>query len=110
MSALVTLLVGGGGVTLITKLVRGIASTRAGARASTKAVLQDLAEDRDDKVERNRALERDNEFWRNAAGSYAYQMVKAGMTPEPPTLVPPSELERRKSEVTRRRREPDIHT
>lgn len=91
IQTLVTFLVGGGLVTLIAQVVRGVSALRTGARASTRAVILDLAAARDDADNRAITYQRDSEFWRNTCAAYSFQMRTAGLTPDPTNPVPPSE-------------------
>jgi hypothetical protein len=86
---LVTFLTGGGLIALITTAVRGFRTIRTGALASTRAVVKDLVEARNEAETRldQALIERD--FWRTIAGTYAYQLTRAGLAPKPSNPQPP---------------------
>lgn len=90
ISALITFLVGGSAATLVTQVLRGASSLRKGARASTREVVKDLAEARDETEDRLKVMTRDMEYWRSVAGGYIFQMARAGLAPQPAEPSPPS--------------------
>jgi hypothetical protein len=91
LTLLITTLIGAGGATFVATLIKGWSSLRSGARSLEKEAVADLARARDEAEDRCRKAVRDGEFWRSTAGSYAYQLIRAGKTPDPPDPVPPSE-------------------
>ncbi len=100
-SELITFVVGGGLAALITAATRGYRSVRAGARASTREVVKDLAAARDAAEDREARVRRDRDYWRSVAGDYGYQLRSAGLVPDPEKPRQPSEVE---AERPRRRR------
>ncbi|MET7949209.1 hypothetical protein [Micromonospora sp. NPDC005324] len=91
VTALIGLVLGGGGIAFLQSLFSGVGSLRAGARAHERESVQDLARARDKADERAASAERDRDYWRRTAGGYAYQLTRAGVDPSPPDPVPPSE-------------------
>jgi hypothetical protein len=87
---LVTLLLGGAGVTLITTAVWAINTLRTGARARAREILVDLEQARDRAEDRARAALDDTTYWQNVVGAYAYQLRRGGITPDPLNPRPPS--------------------
>lgn len=100
VQVIVTFLVGGGLATLVTQIARAVSSMRTGARATTREVVKDLAESRDNAEGRLSVVQRDLEYWRNIAGGYSYQMRQAGIIPDPPDPCPPSTAIGRGSDTT----------
>jgi hypothetical protein len=101
VQTLLTFIVGGGLVTLITQLVRGWRSLKTGARASTREVVKDLAAARDEAEDREAEVRLDKDYWRAVAGDYGYQLRARGITPNPPEPRSPSE-QRRETTGSRR--------
>lgn len=78
-----TLLLGAGGVTFLRTIFTGVGSLRGGARAREREAVNDLAK-------RAERAEADRDLWRDRAGRWCYQLVTAGIEPDPPSPVPPS--------------------
>lgn len=91
LTTLITALIGAGGATFVTTLLKGWGSLRSGARALEREAVADIARARDDADQRYREAILDRDFWRGITARYAYQMARAGMEPKPPEPVPPSE-------------------
>jgi hypothetical protein len=91
LSTLVATLLGAGGTLFITAVFKGVTSLRSGARAREKEAVDDLGRWRDDLDKRARTAERDRDYWCRLANRYAAQMIRAGVEPDPPEPVPPSE-------------------
>lgn len=91
LSTLVGMLLGTGGTLFITAVFKGVTSLRSGARAREKEAVDDLGRWRDDLDKRARTAERDRDYYRLVCARYAEQMIRAGMNPNPPEPVPPSE-------------------
>lgn len=98
----ITFVVGGGLLTLVTQLARVFGSFRSGARASTREVIKDLAAARDEAEEREATLRRDKDYWRNVAGAYGFQLRSRGITPDPAEPMSPSERAREMGQRERR--------
>ena len=103
LQVIVTFIVGGGLATLVAQIVRGVGSFRSGARATTREVVKDLAAARDEAEDRLADMVRDKDYWRNTAGSYAFQLRSRGITPDPAEPMSPSERAR---EIGRRQDKP----
>lgn len=88
--ALVTLLLGGGGLATLQAVFKGFGSLRGGARVREREAVDDLARSRDAADERAEWAEADRDFWRDTAGRWRYQLVANGIDPIPPDPVPPS--------------------
>lgn len=86
---LITAATGGGAVALVSGGVKAWLSLRSGARASTRAVINDIAEDRAAAEERAERQTRVAEYWRGIAGNYGYQLRRNGITPDPEHPAPP---------------------
>lgn len=97
ITTLITFIIGGGLATFITQVARSWGTLRSGARASTREVVKDLAAARDEAEEREADIRRDKDYWRNVAGGYAFQLRSAGIEPDPPTPLSPSEVRRDKA-------------
>lgn len=91
VTAVIGLVLGGGGLAFLQSLFSGIGSLRAGARAHERESVQDLARARDEADARAASAERDRDYWRRIAGGYAYQLTRGGLEPSPADPVPPSE-------------------
>lgn len=110
-SEIITFVVGGGLAALITAVVRGYRSVRAGARASTREVVKDLVADRDAAEARTARTQRDRDYWRSVAGDYGYQLRSAGLVPDPERPRSPTEREADRPRTARRRRAaPEVTT
>jgi hypothetical protein len=94
LPALITALLGAGGATFVTALIRGVGSLRRGARALERETVEDLAAAREEAAERERRALADARFWQSIAGRYHFQLHQAGVTPEPDNPVPPSDQPR----------------
>lgn len=88
---LLSVLIGGSGVAFVTALAQGLKTLRTGARAREREAVADLALWRDEADDARRSAERDRDYWRRIAGSYAYQLRTLGVEPIPAEPVPPSE-------------------
>jgi hypothetical protein len=86
---IVTFLTGGGLIALITTAVRGFRTIRTGALASTRAVVKDLVEARNEAEDRLDQATIERDFWRTVAGTYGYQLTSAGIVPKPANPQPP---------------------
>lgn len=104
IQALLTFIVGGGLITLVTQVVRGSRSLRAGARASTREIVKDLAAARDEAEDRLARVRQDRDYWRSVAGDYGYQLRSHGHVPIPESPRSPSEREAEKPARTSARR------
>ena len=91
VQTLIALLLGTGGATAVTAIVRGLHTLKSGARAQERAAVTDLGRSRDEANSRARLAEADRDFWRLVAGRRAYQLTQVGIEPEPRDPVPPSE-------------------
>ncbi|WP_420124380.1 hypothetical protein [Nakamurella sp.] len=91
MTAVIGVVLGGGGIAFIQSIFSGVGSLRQGARAHERESVQDLARARDKADDRASRAETDRDFWRNISGGYAYQLRLAGVEPIPPDPVPPSQ-------------------
>lgn len=90
LTGVVTLLLGAGGATFVTTVVRGWGTLRSGARAREREAVDDLGRWRDESDERRRLAEADRDFWRQLAARRAAQLARAGIDiPDDP--LPPSE-------------------
>ncbi|AYF30599.1 hypothetical protein CSH63_33185 [Micromonospora tulbaghiae] len=87
--AVVTALLGTGGLAWARALFRGVGSLRTGARATERAALADLRRRAEDAEKLTAEKTYELNFWRNIAGQYAYQLHRAGHEPDPPNPVPP---------------------
>ena len=94
IAALITSIVGGGIITLITGIAKGLRSWRQGARQSTRDVIRDLAAARDESEIREETVRRDMEYWRDVAGQYGFQLRQVGVIPDPLVPRPPSDRQR----------------
>lgn len=86
---LVTFLTGGGLLALIAAVVRSWRTVRTGALASTRAVVKDLVEARNEAEARQDVADRRSVFWQDVAMRYRRQLVTAGITPDPKDPKPP---------------------
>lgn len=89
-SQIITLILGGAGVTLITTAVWAFNTLRTGARARAREILADLEAARDAAEDRARVKTVEAVFWQGIAGMYGYQLRRAGLDPEPSNPRPPS--------------------
>lgn len=89
VAGLVAFLTGGGALTLVAYLFRGIRTVRTGALSSTRAVVKDLVEARNEAEARRDQAMSDAEYYRSIAGGYAYQLTKNGIRPKPEHMRPP---------------------
>jgi hypothetical protein len=102
IAVIVTFLTGGGLITLITQAVRGWRSVRTGALSSTRGVVKDLIEARDEAEDRRDECEARAMYWQSVAGGYHYQLTSRGakpdpLNPSPPTLTPAAKRARRRA-------------
>ncbi len=89
LSVLIPALTGGGLWALFSQGIKARNSLRAGARASTRAVVADMAEARQEAEDRAEHQTRLAEFWRATAANYSYQLRSNGITPDPEHPLPP---------------------
>lgn len=89
VAALVAFLTGGGALTLVAYLFRGIRTVRTGALSSTRAVVKDLVEARNEAEARRDQAVSDAEYFRAVAGGYAFQLKEKGFRPKPEYMRPP---------------------
>lgn len=92
--ALITFLLGGGVITLVTQGIRASRLWRSGRLATTREVIRDIAAARDEAEEREADLRRDKDYWRGVAGDYGFQLRAAGLVPHPAEPKSPSEVRR----------------
>jgi hypothetical protein len=81
---LLTALLSGGGVGLVTAIFKGLSALRSGVRAEERDSVRDLGRER-------RAARADARYYATACATYARQLRAAGIEPVPAELVPPSE-------------------
>lgn len=105
LQAFITLIVSGALGTLVTGAIRSWGSMRKGARASTRAVIADLADDRREAEERTEHWIRVAEYWRQVAGNYQFQLRSNGISPDPKNPIPPVVAARDGATARRRVRE-----
>lgn len=91
LSSVIAALLGGGGVAFLTTFFRGWSTIRSGVHAREREAIDDLGRYRDDLDKRLRLTERDRDYWRMVTSRYSGQLVRAGIEPNPPEPVPPSE-------------------
>jgi hypothetical protein len=84
LTALITALIGAGGATFVTSLVRGASSLRLGARARERETLAETIRSRNES-------ESDRDYWRDVAGGYRWQLRSNGIEPVPADPIQPSE-------------------
>jgi hypothetical protein len=96
VTALIVALLGTSGVGTLVTFVRGLASLRTGVRARQREAVMDLARSRDVADERAYWAELDRDYYRNLCGRYAFQLERAGLSPSPAEVLPPSERTRPK--------------
>lgn len=89
IQTLVTFLTGGGLVTLIAQGYKSIRTVRTGALSSTRAVVKDLVEARNEAEDRLDEAQREVNYWRDITGRYGFQLRQAGITPDPENPLPP---------------------
>lgn len=104
---LVTFLTGGGLIALITAVARSYRTVRTGALASTRAVVKDLVQARNEAEARQDIADRRAMHWQDIAMGYRRQLLSAGIAPEPRDPKPPPMNPRAvKSDRERRDRTP----
>jgi hypothetical protein len=91
VAALIAAVLSTGGAAFLKQLTKGWSSLRSGARAREREVVTDLARSRDEAEDRCRLAERDAGYWQRIANRYAGQLLRAGIDPDPPDPLPPSE-------------------
>ena len=91
LAALLTILLGGGGLIGLASLARVWLDLRAGARAGQREVVSDLISWRDDLEVKLRSASRDRDYWRDLAARRGSQVRALGAEPAEPDPVPPSE-------------------
>jgi tRNA(Met) C34 N-acetyltransferase TmcA len=99
IQTLVTFLTGGGLITLLVAAVRSYRTVRTGALSSTRAVVKDLVEARNEAESRQDAADRRAVYWQDVAMQYRQQLLESRIMPEPRILNPPpinQQLPRRK--------------
>ncbi|MET8908398.1 hypothetical protein [Micromonospora sp. NPDC004551] len=84
--AIVTALLGTGGLAWARALLKGVGSVRAGVRATERAAVADLAQ-------RAADAEDDRDFWRDQYNDARAELREAGATPKP-YPIPPSQRRR----------------
>lgn len=104
IATIVTFLTGGGLITLITQMVRARTTIKTGALSSTRAVVKDLVEARNEAEQRLDHQTARADYWQGLAANYAYQLRSAGIIPDPEKPVPPIATAALKQEERRRRR------
>lgn len=87
---LVTFLTGSAGVGLVAAIVRSIGTLRTGALSSTRAVVKDLVDARNEAEARQDVADRRSVFWQDAAVRYRRQLLEANIRPDPFELKPPA--------------------
>lgn len=102
VSLIISGIVGVAGTTFISQLIRARNSLRSGARASTRAVVKDMAEDRRQAEERTEHQTRLTEFWRATAANYLFQLRSNGITPDPEHPIPPEAAVRGEARARRK--------
>jgi hypothetical protein len=104
---LVTFLTGGGALALIAAIVRSYRTVRTGALSSTRAVVKDLVEARNEAEARQDVADRRSVFWQDVAMRYRRQLVSAGITPDPrDPKPPPMNAQTARTDRARRDRQP----
>jgi hypothetical protein len=99
--AIITFVVGGGFAALITQGVKVWKSLSLGARATTRAVVRDLADARGEAEARLEHERRVSEYWRAVAGNYSFQLRAAGEVPDPENPIPPEMVVRGNAKARR---------
>lgn len=94
LQALLTFVLGGGAIALVTQIVKASRLWRSGRLATTREVIRDIAAARDEAEEREAVLRQEKDFWRGVAADYSFQLRQAGILPNPPDPVSPSERTR----------------
>jgi hypothetical protein len=105
IQALITFVVGGGFAALISQGTKAIRDLRGGARATTRAVIRDLADDRKEAEERLEHMTRVAEYWRAVAGNYNFQLRSNGVEPDPANPIPPEAAARADARARRKVKE-----
>jgi hypothetical protein len=101
---LVTFLTGGGLVTLLVTAARSYRTVRTGALSSTRAVVKDLVEARNEAEARQDVADRRAAFWQDVAMRYRRQLILAGVEPDPLDPKPPP-MNPREARADRARRD-----
>lgn len=84
VTTLFAFITSGGLVALVTTIVKATRARREGVRALEREAISDLGRDR-------RLARADARFFAGIVGTYARQLRAAGIEPDPPNPVPPSE-------------------
>lgn len=86
-----TVILSGGAGAFVISVARSWTTLRRGARARERETINDLMARAEDAEERERVAARDRDYWRQVTGSYGWQLRSAGITPNPPDPVQPSD-------------------
>lgn len=96
--AIISLVLGAGGVALIRTLLNGVSTLKKGAIAREREAVDAVGRARDDAdrgrdaaEKRSRLDARDRDYWHRIAAGYAAQLIRAGYEPMPAEPIPPSE-------------------
>lgn len=89
--AIISFIIGGGLATLVGTAFKGISALRKGVHAEEREAAAELGEARRVAVRERRIAEVDAVFWMRISARYAAQLERAGIEPNPPNPVPPSE-------------------
>lgn len=100
--ALITFMLGGGAIALVTQMIRASRLWRSGRLATTREVIRDIAAARDEAEEREEEQREDALYWSATAAGYHFQLRQAGLTPEPARPESPSARRRRLAAAGRR--------
>lgn len=92
-NALVTLIVGAGGVTFLGALVKAYQDLRSGARTRDKDTVGSLREQRDEAERQRREAVDDRDYYHRTCARLMFQLERAGLEPVTGVdgLVPPSQ-------------------
>ena len=91
LNTVFTVLLGGGAIATFTAIFKGVASLRSGATARQRQIMDNLASNNERNEQRAARAEADRDFWHATTGGYHYQLVQAGITPNPVNPIPPSQ-------------------
>jgi hypothetical protein len=103
--ALITFVLGGGAIAMVTQIIRASRLWKTGRLATTREIIRDMAAARDEAEDREAVVRQDKDYWRNVAGAYGYQLRSQGIEPDPARPMSPSERRRDgQGKSTRQRR------
>jgi hypothetical protein len=102
LQALLTFVLGGGAIALVTQIVKASRLWRSGRLATTREVIRDIAAARDEAEDREAILRQDKDYWRSVAADYSFQLRQAGLLPNPPEPMSPSERQRQEDRLAGR--------